>query len=151
MITVQLENLASCLPELECLFPAHHAELGLFKDKMPLKPQYAVYFEREAKGEFILPTAREDGALVGYWPTFVARGLHYGDTLTATMDILWVHPEHRKGGVGKMLLDFLKVELKRRGVKLWWVGSKNHKPIEWFFEANGFVAAERYYCQWIGE
>lgn len=150
MITAQIEPLDDCLDEMKELFPAHWEELGLFKDKMPLAPQYGIYYEREARGELTMATLRKDGKIIGYWPTFVAPGLHYGTTLTATMDILWVHPDHRGDGSGMKLFEVLKAELQRRGVKLWWAGSKNHKQIEWFLKMLGFEPMETYFAMWIG-
>lgn len=151
MITAQLETLADALTEMRELFPRHWEEIAIFKDKMPLAPQYERYWERESLGEFVLPTLRLDGKIIGYWPTFVAPGLHYGSTLTATTDILYVCPEHRGDGSGKLMFDVLKTELKRRGVKVWYAGSKNHKQIEWFLKMLGFEDIETYFALWIGD
>lgn len=151
MITATLETLEECLEELKPMFPDHWKELGLFQDKMPLDPNYNIYWMREAAGELIMPILRKNGKIIGYWPTFVAPGLHYKTTLTATMDILWIHPDHRGDGAAKKLHDVLKAELKRRGVKVWHVGSKNHKQIEWFFKMLGFDPVETYFAMWIGD
>jgi GNAT superfamily N-acetyltransferase len=150
-ITAQIEQLADCLEEMKPLFPAHWEELAIFKDKMPLDPQYNIYWTREQHDELVMATLRKDGELIGYWPTFIAPGLHYGSTLTATMDILWIKPEHRGDGSGKVLFDCLKTELKRRGAKIWYAGSKNHKEIEWFLTMLGFEPVERYFALWIGD
>jgi GNAT superfamily N-acetyltransferase len=77
--------------------------------------------------------------------------MHYRTTLTCTMDILYVHPDHRGLGAATVLFEALKLELKRRGVKVWWVGSKNHKPIEGFFRLFGFEQQEAYFAMWLGD
>lgn len=151
MITAAIETLDQCLEEMKPLFPEHWKELGLFQDKMPLNPQYNVYYAREVLGELVMPIVRKDGKIIAYWPTFIAPGMHYGSTLTATMDILWVHPDHRQDGVGSLLFETLKNELVRRGVEVWYVGSKNHKQIEWFFHGTGFKPVETYFAQWIAK
>ena len=102
-------------------------------------------------GQLIMPILRKDGKIIGYWPTFIAPGLHYKSTLTATMDILWLHPDHRGDDAGKLLADCVKTELKRRSVKLWYAGSKNHKQIEWFFKMLGFDPIESMFAMWIGD
>lgn len=150
MIAASIEEYLDCIDELKPMFDEHHRELGLFQDKMPLAPQYRVYQDRNNRGELVMPILRKDGKIVGYWPTFVAPGLHYGSTLTATMDILWVHPELRGNGGGKFLAECLEKELKRRGVKVWYVGSKNHKQIEAFYQMLGFEPVETYFAKWIG-
>lgn len=151
MITAQVESLTQGLEEIKPLLPIHHAELALFKDKMPLDPNYPIYLARDSLGEVCYATLRDNGVLIGYWISFVAPGLHYKATLTCTMDILYVHPDHRGKEGGFLLADCVKGELKRRGVKLWWAGSKNHKAIAWFLERLGFIKAEEYFCMWIGD
>jgi GNAT superfamily N-acetyltransferase len=151
MITAQVESFAEHLDELKTILPTHHAELALFKDKMPLDPQFDLYIARERAGELLFVTLREDAALVGYWISFIAPGLHYRSTLTATMDILYVHPDHRGNGGGFKLADVVKAELVRRGVKVWWAGSKNHKEIAWFLERLGMAKAEEYFVMWLGD
>jgi len=151
LITAQIEPLADCLEEMKPLFPAHWEELGMFKDKMPLDPDYGEYYRREAVDALVMPILRENGKIIGYWPTFISPGLHYKSTLSATMDILYIAPEHRGNGSGKMLFDCLYAELKRRGVKFWHCGSKNHKQIEWFLKMCGFDPFEMHFCMWIGE
>jgi GNAT superfamily N-acetyltransferase len=149
-LTAQIEEYADCIEELKPLFPAHWEELGVFKDKMPLDPIYEMYELRAAHGELIMPTLRENGRIIGYWPTFVAPGLHYRTTLTATMDILYIAPERRGDGSGRLLFECLKSELQRRGVKCWYAGSKNHKQIEWFLHGMGFEPIEMHFAMWLG-
>lgn len=151
MITAQVETLRECMEEWLPLLPGHHAELALFKDKMPLDPNFDTYLAREDAGELQFVTLRADGALVGYWISIIAPGLHYKSTLTATMDILYVHPDHRGQAAGFLLADTVKADLIRRGVKVWWAGSKMHKGIAWFLERLGMEKAEEYFVMWIGE
>ena len=94
---------------------------------------------------------RADGRMIGYYIGFVAPGLHYKTTLTFTTDIFYIAPEHRGRGNGDLLLGALERELKRRGVKLAYVGSKNHKPSEFLFTANGYEPCETLFCKWIGD
>lgn len=150
-VTAQVELIRDCLDEMKPYFPVHWEELALYKDKMPLDPDYDLYLRREEEGAVSCVTLRENGVLCGYWISFISNGVHYKSTLTATMDILYVAPEHRGNKSGFILADKVKSELKRRGVKMWWAGSKNHKQIEWFLSLLDFEQAETYFCQWIGD
>lgn len=150
-VTAQVENLTETLEELKPHFPAHWEELGLFKDKMPLDPQYDVYENLDAAGQAFLVTLRDQGRLVGYFVGFITPGLHYQQTLTCKMDITYIDPAYRSAGNGALLFDTVKTALVKRGVKLWWVGSKNHKPIEAFFRMFGFEQQEAYFAMWLGE
>jgi len=95
-------------------------------------------------------TVREDGKLCGYFVGFVAPGLHYKTCLTLTMDIFWIHPDHRGAGAGFALFRTVEAEAKRRGVQRMLVGSKLHKDASWLFERLGYEEVERYYATWLG-
>lgn len=151
MISAHVENLTDTIEELKPFFPRHWEELALFKDRMPLDPQYDKYLARDALGEVVLTTLREDGAIIGYCVTFIAQGLHYQQTKTATVDIFWIEPEHRLAQNGSLLFGATKAALKKKGVQLWWVGSKNHKPSQEFLEKFGFSPEETYNCMWLGD
>jgi len=150
MMTAQLETIRAGLEELKPLLPVHYEELALNKDKVPLDPQYDIYLAREDRGEVIYMTLREGGKLMGYFIGFIAPGLHYKTCLTCTMDIFYVHPDHRNGRGGLRLFRTLEKELKRRGVQRWFVGSKLHKDAGRLFEALGFAPIETYYSKMIG-
>lgn len=151
MLSAQVESLTEHLEEIKPLLPYHWKELAIFQDVMPLDPNYDLYLVRDGRGEVMFVTLREDGELVGYWISFVAPGLHYQSTLTCTMDILWVKPDKRGGDGGFMLADCVKAEAKRRGVKCWYAGSKNHKEIAWFLERIGMEKIEEYFAMWLGD
>lgn len=150
MITCQVEPFPPFLEEVKPILPIHWEELALNKDKVPLDPQYDIYLARDARGEVISVTAREDGKLMGYFVGFIAPGLHYKTCLTCTMDIFYVHPDHRGGGTGWHLFKTAEAELRRRGVQRLFVGSKLHKDASWLFEKLGYEEVERYYSAWLG-
>ena len=151
MITFEIESFTDNLPELKVILPLHYEELALDKDKVPLSPQYDIYEAREALGELIFITAREKGELIGYFIGFISPGLHYSTCLTCTMDIFYIHPEHRGSNFGFKLFDFVEKELKRRGVDRWFVGSKCHLDASWLFERLGFDRVEVTYSKYMGD
>lgn len=151
MITCQPEDWAERLEELKALFPVHWMEVALYKDRMPLDPQWREYDRLYRNGQLLLMTARADGRLVGYLILLLGGAMHYDSTLTAKMDAIWVAPDHRDGTAGRRLLTATRAELERRGVKLWWMGSKDHKPIGKLYEALGFEQQESYFAIWLGE
>lgn len=150
MITAVPEPFMSQVEELKPLLPLHWEELGIYKDKQPLDPFWEAYDSLEKAGQLLYVPLRNHGALVGYFIGTITPGLHYRQTLTCRMDICFVTPPHR-GEAGRYLFDAVKGELKRRGVQIWWVGSKDHHPIEGFYEALGFERQETHFAMWIGE
>jgi GNAT superfamily N-acetyltransferase len=151
MITAAVESFMENLPTLKPILPLHYAELALDQDKVPLDPMYEVYEVREERGELLFVTIRKDGDLIGYFIGIIAPGLHYRTCLTLTMDIFYVHPEHRGGRGGFILFEEVEREAKRRGVQRWFVGSKDHFPASWLFERLGFSRVETYYSKWVGD
>ncbi len=151
MITAAIESFAHAVPELMARFPQHWEELALFKDKMPLSPQYDEYIERESKGRLFLAAVRKDGELAGYYIAQVAPGFHYSQTLTAHMDICYIVPEHRHRGLAVPLFRATERELRRRGVKAWYSGYKLHNPLGMprLHEILGFIPADMYYVKWL--
>jgi len=150
MITYEVEPVSVFLEEAKALFPQHWDELALNKDKVPLDPQYEVYFERDARGEILLIVGRKDGRLIGYFVGFVAPGLHYRTCLTLTMDLFYIVPECR-GREGLRLFKAVHEEATRRGVQRIFAGSKLHKDASVLFERMGYTEVERYYSKWIGD
>jgi len=153
MITAQIEPFMHNVEELKTLLDTHYEELALNKEHVPLSPQWHIYDAREKAGELCFVTLRENGALIGYIILFVAPGLHYSTCLTAIMDILFVSPDHRDPfGKGVLaMIDCAKAELKRRGVKRWFMGTKVHKDIGIIFRRRKFVHVENTYSLWLGE
>ena len=150
MITLCAERFSDEYENMKGMFQKHYEELALNKDKVPLDPQYGVYLDRENRGEVLFVVAREAGNIVGYFIGFVAPGLHYQTCLTLTMDIFWIHPDHRGKGLGIKLFKFVEQEAKNRGVQRMFAGSKMHKDVAWLFEKLGYTEVERYYSAWLG-
>ena len=152
MLSTAIEPFMENVTELQTLLGLHYRELALNQDKVPLSPQWHAYAQREADGQLVYVTLRDDGRLIGYIILFVAPGLHYSTCLTAHMDILFVNPRYRNGSTRgvMMMLDAAKAELKRRGVQRWFMGTKIHKDIGAVFKRRGFEPVETIYSLWIG-
>lgn len=153
MIIVQIESYKDALPELKLLYPAHHYELGLFRDRMPLDPDHQQYLAFEAAGDLFLTTIRRDDKIVAYYVAHVRRGFHYKSTITGTMDIAYVVPEMRNRGLALPLFRSVEKELQRRGVQVWYSGCKTHNPLGMpeLHNLLGFVPADQYFVKWIGK
>lgn len=159
MITAQLEKVDTRLNDpasmvlFKSLFDTHWDDLALNKDKKAaqLNPQYEIYRDKEKRGELFSASVIENGRVIGYYIGFIGRALHYADMLMCTPDIYYIHPAHRHTNAGFILFEFVKLELKRRGVDYWVVGDKNHKALGTFFQVFGFNKIENYYSMWLGD
>lgn len=151
MITCHVETVRENFDELQVVIPQHYAELALNQDKVPLSPQWQIYFAREDAGEVLFVALRDAGKLIGYFVGFIAPGLHYSTCLTCIMDIFYVVQDERGQSAGKQLFQFVEDELKRRKVQRMFVGSKVHMDASWLFERLGYERCEVTYTQWLGD
>jgi GNAT superfamily N-acetyltransferase len=150
VITAAPEPWRPTIDEMMPLLPLHWEQLALDRDKVPLDPQWHVYDERAARGEFHIVVLRDGGRIIGYYWGFIAPGLHYAGCLTATSDIYFVHPEHRNGRNGTILFQAVEKELRRRGVQRWFCGAKLHDDASPLLKRLGFVPVEMYHSKWLG-
>lgn len=151
MITAHIESFEERLDELKTLLPLHYKELALNQDHVPLDPQYHVYIERERNGGLLFVALREGGEMVGYFIGFIAPGLHYQTCLTCTMDIFFIRKDKRNGGAGLKMFRFVEMELRRRGVKRWFMGSKIHADASALFKRIKAEPVETYFSKWLGD
>ena len=160
MITSHVERLHDTMEELKAHFAEHWQALALDQDKVPLEPNYEIYFQREDLGEVLLVVLRETGRVVAYFVGFLAPALHYQSCYTLTMDIFWLAPAYRDGDslskleasmLATQLFEAVLEEAKRRCVQRVFFGSKLHADASRVFEELGMIEVERYYSKWLGE
>lgn len=148
-LTTQAEAFRPFLEEVQPLLPRHWEELALDKETVPLAPDYDRYLRMDAQGMLSVMTVRAAGKLVGYSIMIVQPGFHYRTVLEARMDIFWLAPEHRGRMGGVRLFRAHEAELKRRGVRRMYVGSKLHKDSSRLFEAMGYRPIEQWFSKML--
>lgn len=148
-LSCQVEQWSDVLPEMQALFPRHWEELALDKESVPLAPNYVRYSDLEAAGCLSTVTVRENGVLRGYAVMLVTPGLHYRTCLEARMDMFWIMPEVR-GRIGALrLFRAVERELRRRGVRRVYLGSKLHKDVGRLYTALGYHPVECWYSKML--
>lgn len=148
-----MESFASIASDLAKLFPLHWQELALFKDRIPLCPQYHEYVARDEAGKLFVVTGRWDGRIVSYYIAQVMPGFHYETTLTATGDIAYVTSDVRDRGLALPMFRLVEKELRRRKTKVWYSGYKtdNDMGMPRLLTALKFQPADTYMVKWLGE
>lgn len=116
MVTFQKERVTDCFEEAFPLLLAHWAEVAHFKD-IPLKPDWTLYAEVEAKGALRTYTIRESGKLVGYAVFFVRTNAHYADSVQAVQDIVYLDPDMRAPTTGIRFLAWCDEQLQAEGIE----------------------------------
>lgn len=150
-ITYQLETVNKFLGDVEDLCELHWSEIALDKDKVPLDPDIATFKMLEDVGQLVIVTVRDDGKLIGYHFSLVRPHLHYKSSLTAYVDMYFLHPDYRGGLAGFKMFKFVEEVLKERGVDRIYSGTKLHKDMGRLFERLGYNETERLFVKWIGD
>src|SRR5690606_33901293 len=119
MLTTTLEKFIDVYEEMKSLNLKHYHEISEHaKHGFDLKPDYQEYFKKELRGDLIYIALRSEGELIGYFIGFIGYNLHYTDCLQLMMDIIYVDPSYRGNEGGKALIEHMKAECVRRGIKI---------------------------------
>lgn len=114
MITFQKEEGRPFFEEAQDLFKKHYEEIAERTDVIKFDPNVERYGQLNDLGLIEVHTARNDGKLVGYSVWMIFPHLHYKSSLTASSDILYIHPDYRKGLTGVSFLRWTIEEVKKR-------------------------------------
>lgn len=117
MISIKRELLETCFNDALPLLRAQYEELATFKD-IPFSPDLDVYEDMENAGRLRCYTARDDGTILGYLAFFVGFNPHYSTSFQAVNDIVYVDQAHRRGGLGRWLVEYAEEALKKEKVEL---------------------------------
>lgn len=147
----QQEFLATVEKDIRPLLERHYKDIAVNQDKIKLNPDWEAYHSLEQDGMLKIFTAREQGELVGYFVVIVHRNLHYKDHLFASNDVIFLHPDHRKGRTGIKLIQFSEKCLREDGVSVLAINTKVHKPFDKLMQFLGFSLVERIYSKYIGD
>lgn len=123
------ENAHQFIPEAMSLFSLHWGEVGHYKD-IPLEIDFETYNKLEDSGTLRIYSAREDdNKVVGYSFYFLKNNVHYKSSLQASQDIIFLHPDKRKTGLGLSFIDWCDGELRKEGVQVVYHHVKTKKEL----------------------
>ena len=147
----QQEFLPTVEKDIRPLIQKHWEDIALNKDKIKLNPDWDAYYVLEQAGVLKIFTAREGDLLVGYFVVIIQYNMHYKDHLFASNDIIFLHPDYRKGRTGIKLIQFAEKCLKEDGVSVLSINTKVHKPFDNLMQFLKFSLVERIYSKYIGD
>jgi GNAT superfamily N-acetyltransferase len=116
-VDVKLSSVAEIREHGEELLRAHTQEAE--PDLAPYyAPAWEAYEEAERRGDLLVLAAWHDGAeLVGYAVAAVVQSMHYSGVRLCQHDLLYVAPAHRGRGLGKRLVEALRLRAKQWGAQ----------------------------------
>ena len=145
-----VEKISECIDDMRYLWSMHWGEIALDKEKIKLNPDIDTFQLLEDCDHLHIITLRDDGKLVGYHASIVRAHLHYKDSLTAYVDMYFIHPDYRKGRVGIDLFKYAEKSLSERGCERIYTGTKLHKDMGVLLSRLGHKETERLYVKYIG-
>ena len=151
MITFQEESFEDILEEFKGIHDLHWEEVELHQDKIPLDPDYEMYKLLDVKGALHVMTARADGEFIGYFISLIQHSLHHMSTFYAISDLIFIHPDYRKGRVGYNLIKETEIALTALGVDVINMIFKIDKDMEAIMKHSGFEKTEVMYSKYVGE
>lgn len=137
--------------EIESLIKLHWDMIALNKEKIKLNPDWDRYASLEGAGHLRIFTVRDEGTLVGYFVVIVGPSLHYKDHLFAENDVLFLHPEWRKGLAGVRLIKFAESHLRSDGVSVLHINTKGHASFSPVLDRIGYREIEKNYAKYLGD
>jgi len=151
MITVQLESMTNVKKDIKPLLNEHWELVALNQGKIKLNPDYEEYARLDAAGVLKCFTARNNGALVGYFILLISKSIHYSDHLFAVNDVIFVKPDSRAGATGYKLIKYAEDYCEKMGVSVLTLNTKVHLPFDKLMVHMGFNLIERIYSKYLGK
>ena len=143
MVTYQEESFSEIQDELDPLFELHWNEIDKLAEEHPLNVNYEAYEQLEKAGVLHTVTGRDGDRLIGYVISLLAPSLHCQDIARAINDVLFVHPDYRKGGIFSSMLKFAELRLKEQGMAIMYIHVKTDYDFSPILEHYGYTEIER--------
>ncbi len=122
------ETYSQVIDEIKVLTKLHYDEAAVFD--FEFNPQFQVYELMEQAKMLHIFTAREDGALVGYVVSFITKHIHYEHVDVCMCDLIFLHPDYRKGWTASNMLQGWTEDIKLLGVNMACVPTRNKALIK---------------------
>jgi GNAT superfamily N-acetyltransferase len=147
MITYQYEQFDTLLRDAENLAAQHWEEVGSLRDARSLQIDVAAYRRLEQEKRLLCLGVRKDGALCGYVSMILGTDLHAASTVCATVDLVFVAPEQRKGRIGPNLLRYAELCAKHNGATVFHHRVKPQRDFSSLLQRQGFQLTETVYSK----
>lgn len=123
------------------LFDLHKDEVSLID--RPLDPDLLMILSTDNIACYI---ENDDKDIIGYSFYIMFRHLHY-NMKVAQQDILYLHPDYRKGTTGIKLIKYSEKILKECGVEYITHSTKRNRDASKLFEYLGYKESDIIFCK----
>lgn len=149
MISIGVERLADCWDDIIRLGSLHWKETMEWQhgrqEFSPSRDRYQCY---EDLGILVLFVVRDDGRYAGHGMMYLTPSMHT-QALIAVEDFMFLLPEYRNNGTGRLLYETVEAEMWRRGAVEICVTAKPGSRSARMLEAMGCTLTDLRYSKHI--
>jgi len=146
VITFREEDLSQTWDEMQPLMEAHWREIAHYPD-IELDPDKEAYAAAERADMLRFYTARAGELLVGYIIFFVKPNMHYRASRQAAQDVMFLHPDYRRGLTGATLIRVAETHLRAEGVQVVYHHVKRTNRVGELLERLGYELVDLVYAK----
>lgn len=142
MLDYQQEFVCSIKSEIQDLLRDDWREIEHCKEVRTLNPDWDAYDTLEQANMLKVFTVRASNKIVGYYAAIISPSLHSKGLLQAAADVVYLHPDHRKGLTGYKLFKFAERCLREDGIKVLHLTTTEANPIDAIMQKLGYNKIE---------
>lgn len=150
MIVYAREKIKTIKEDIQPLIQHNYDEVELDTDKLKLDLNWDAYHVLENINMLHIYTARTNDKLVGYLVMITNPSMHCAKEMQACSDVIYIHPNSRKGNAGLSIIKYAEQDLMERGVSTMHIITKTHAPFDKILERSGYTFAEKVFQKYIG-
>lgn len=142
---ISLVSFESHFDQMLPLMQSHFNEISYHTD-YEFAPNKALYIEAEKHGKMKLFVVKSGGDLIGYSTYFINKHNHVA-ILQAHQDSIYLKPDYRRHGIGKVLMQFAENIFKSLGVSVVFVSVSDKYDYSDMLIPMGYKSVEKLYAR----
>lgn len=143
---ISLVSVESHFDDILPLIKSHFQEVSYYSDSFPLNVNKEMYLSLDRKEAMKLFVVKSGGKCVGYSSYYLMKHPHV-NILQAHQDAIYLSPDYRKHGIGKMLIQFADNLFKNLGVSVVFNAVTSKVDFSEMLLSMGYKKAEQLYAK----
>ncbi len=142
---VSLVSFESHFDQMLPLMQSHFNEISYHTD-YEFAPNKSLYIEAEKQGKMKLFVVKSGDSLIGYSTYFINKHNHVA-ILQAHQDSIYLKPDYRRHGIGKVLMQFAENIFRSLGVSVVFVSVSDKYDYSDMLIPMGYKSVEKVYAR----
>lgn len=142
---ISLVSFESHFDQMLPLMQSHFNEISYHTD-YEFAPNKILYVEAEKQGKMKLFVVKSGDSLIGYSTYFINKHNHVA-ILQAHQDSIYLKPDYRRHGIGKVLMQFAENIFKSLGVSVVFVSVSDKYDYSDMLIPMGYKSVEKLYAR----